>query len=163
MALKGRVEHPVSAGGVVYRRVDGATQREGGPRANGGIEVVLCGRRRAGTWSLPKGTPDQGESLEHTALREVREETGLEVVIEEPLGTIEYWFLRPPNGVRCHKTVHYYLMASQGGALELHDPEFDDVQWFPLHEGLQAMTHANEAEVVRRAQAALARGEVPRG
>ena len=155
MAMKKQIEYPVSAGGVVYR------QAEGGP--NGGLEVVLCGRRQAGTWSLPKGTPGQEETLEQTALREVQEETGLEVVIEESLGTIDYWFHRPPDRVRCHKTVHYYLMAPRGGSLELHDPEFDDVEWFPVREGLQAMTYANEAEVVRRAQAALARGGVPRG
>ena len=60
----------VSAGGVVYRR---------GPR---GIEVVLCGRTEDGVWGLPKGTPSPGESLEQAAVREVTEETGLQVAIE---------------------------------------------------------------------------------
>ena len=72
--VRRRVERPVSAGGVVYRVVDGK------------IEAVLCGRIDTGRWSLPKGTPDPGETLERTALREVREETGLEVAIEAPIG-----------------------------------------------------------------------------
>ena len=78
---KRRVERHVSAGGVVYRLT------------NGEIEAVLCGRSDPLRWSLPKGTPDKGESLEETALREVREETGLEVVIEAALGNINYWFV----------------------------------------------------------------------
>ena len=144
MALKRQVQHPVSAGGVVYRRADDRT------------EVVLCGRHQTGTWSLPKGTPDQGESLEQTALREVQEETGLMVEIEESLGSINYWFVLPTDGIRCHKTVHFYLMAARGGSTTLHDPEFDEARWFPVEEGLRVMTFPNESEVVRRALAALA-------
>ena len=153
---RSRVETLTSAGGVVYRRV------------NGRIEAVLCGRTlpssrgksgaTAGalnteeyTWNLAKGTPDPGETLEETALREVREETGLEVDIAAPLGTIEYWFHRREFNVRYHKTVHFYLMVPVGGGIELHDPEFDVVQWFPSEEALQAMTYANEVDVMWRA------------
>ena len=157
---KRRVETLVSAGGVVYRRVDGH------------VEAVLCGLEYAaassrgttasgkgnGTsgakrirWSLAKGTPDPGESLEETALREVREETGLEVEIDAPLGYIDYWFVGREPDVRYHKTVHFYLMAPVGGDIELHDPEFDVVQWFSSDEALSVMAYANEVEVLRRA------------
>src|SRR5438309_9184579 len=44
-------------------------------------------------WALPKGTPDSGESIEETALRETREETGIQVEIESPLGSISYFFV----------------------------------------------------------------------
>ena len=67
-----KVETLVSAGGVVYRQVDGQ------------IDTVLCGRSIPVHWSLAKGTPDEGETLEETALREVREETGLEVTLDSP-------------------------------------------------------------------------------
>ena len=146
-----RVRNAVSAGGVVYRR------------SQEGLEIVLCGRSGPGTWSLPKGTPDAGETIEETALREVNEETGLRVALEEPLGNISYWFTQASDDVRYHKTVHFYLMAERGGSVDLHDPEFDTVRWFSAQEGLKVMTHANEATVVRRALDALAERDLARG
>ena len=140
-----RVERPVSAGGVVF-------QRNGDSMA-----VVLCGRIRPRQWCLPKGTPEPGESLEATALREVREETGLEVRIVADLGHIEYWFSQ--DGVRYHKRVYYYLMEPIGGDTNLHDPEFDEVHWFPLDQTTDVMTHETEAEVVARARRAVLEGD----
>lgn len=157
------MENLVSAGGVVWRQVDGQ------------IEAVLCGltlRSKAGgaeakqaldnsgienfRWSLAKGTPDPGETLEETALREVREETGLEVEIDSPLGVIDYWFVGREPGIRFHKTVHYYLMNPIGGGFELHDPEFDVVQWFTSQKALEILAYANETEVLRRALKVIA-------
>ncbi len=140
------VANPVSAGGVVYRRTD-----------EGNIEVVLCGRHRPYQWALPKGTPDQGETIQETALREVREETGLDVHILAELGHIEYWFSR--DGVRHHKRVYHYLMEPVGGDFAQHDPEFDVVQWFRDDEALEVMTHRNEAQVVERARRAVLKAE----
>ncbi|HZQ35263.1 MAG TPA: NUDIX hydrolase [Dehalococcoidia bacterium] len=138
-----RIEDAVSAGGIVYRRTEG------------GIEVVLCGRMPQGIWGLPKGTPIPGETLEQTALREVREETGLEVRIDRKVGEIEYWFSRVEQGVRFHKRVHHYLMVPTGGNTADHDHEYDVVQWFSLWDAEHALTYANEAEILRRAAAML--------
>ena len=132
-----RTENHFSAGGVVYRVEDGR------------VDLALCGRIDSGTWSLPKGTPDEGESVEETALREVREETGLEVVIDEPLGQIEYWFTKPDAKV--HKRVQFYLMAARGGSTDDHDPEFDIVSWFPAQDAVRRMTYATEADLARKA------------
>ena len=156
---KTRVETLVSAGGVVYR------QREGR------IETVLCGwitsnadregnsigggKSAAPTenvrWSLAKGTPDEGETMEETAVREVREETGLEVQMQEPISSITYWFADRENAVRYHKTVHFYLMVPVGGDVELHDPEFDVVRWFTIDEALKVLIYPNETAVMRQA------------
>jgi 8-oxo-dGTP pyrophosphatase MutT (NUDIX family) len=140
-----RVEQLVSAGGIVYRRRAGP-----GPAD---VEIVLCGRTSPLQWSLPKGTPNPGESLEQTALREVREETGLEVRIVAPLGHIEYWFTK--DRVRHHKRVYHYLMEPVGGATHLHDVEFDVVDWFPIDQASRVITYKNEAEVVQRARRAV--------
>lgn len=134
-------ERLVSAGGVVYRRRDDHT------------EVLLCGRREPRQWCLPKGTPEPGESREETALREVREETGLDARIIAPLGTIEYWFHL--GGARYHKTVYHYLMEPVGGSTDRHDPEFDAVEWFTADKADRVMAHQNEMDVVRRACEAL--------
>ena len=89
--------------------------------------------------------------MEETALREVREETGLEVEIDSPLGSIEYWFVGREQDIRYHKTVHFYLMVPVGGDLAFHDPEFDVVRWFPLDEALGNLAYVNEVDVLRRA------------
>ena len=140
---RGPLERHVSAGGVVYRDNQGE------------IEVVLCGRTTPTLWGLPKGTPDPGESVEQTAIREVNEETGLEVDIQQPLGSIHYWFQR--DGVRIDKTVHFYLMRARGGSPENHDPEFDIVSWFPAETALRTLTHASEARIVRKAMELIPR------
>lgn len=126
-----------SCGGVVYRGTPGA------------LEVCLVGRVESGIWALPKGTPRKGESREETALRETREETGLEARILEPIDHITYWFVL--RNTRVSKTVYYYLMVPVGGDPSLHDPEYDRVEWFPVSEALKVMTYPNEAEIVRRA------------
>jgi 8-oxo-dGTP pyrophosphatase MutT (NUDIX family) len=140
-----RFQHAVSAGGVVYRKMDNS------------VQIALCGRTCLGTWNLPKGTPDKGETLEQTALREAREETGLQVQLQESLGSITYWFTVPSEDVRYRKEVHFYLMEERGGSVGLHDPEFDVVRWFPVQEALSSLTHANEGDVLRRALDTLVR------
>ncbi len=132
-----KVERPVSAGGVVYRM------------QSGDIEILLCGHEESKSWRLPKGTPEPGETWEQTALREVTEETGLEVAIEEKLPSIQYWFRA--GDIRNHKTVHFYLMRPTGGSIDNHDPEFDMVHWFKAEDANEALTFKSEASVVVKA------------
>ena len=132
-----RTARATSAGGVVHRTVDGR------------LQVILLHRRSPRLWALPKGTPDSGETTEETALRETREETGLEVEIEAPLHSIRYYFVR--GTTRFHKTVHFFLMRPVGGALDQHDAEFDEVRWLDLAEALALMSHATERSVVEEA------------
>ena len=135
----------VSAGGVVFR------QR--GPA----IEIVLVSRREERLWALPKGTPEPGESLEETALREVCEETGLEVTIAAPLGLVRYSF-SSRAGTPVRKVVHYYLMEAVGGSIEHHDEEFDDVAWYDLHEAQRRLTHTNQLHILDEAAELIAAG-----
>jgi 8-oxo-dGTP pyrophosphatase MutT (NUDIX family) len=115
-------------------------------------EICLGGRRRDRstiTWTLPKGTPSDGESIDQTALREVAEETGLRVRIVASVGAIEYFFTQ--DGTRIHKTVHFFLMESTGGSLDAHDHEFDAVRWVPLDEARSLMTFPTERRIVEQA------------
>jgi 8-oxo-dGTP pyrophosphatase MutT (NUDIX family) len=114
--------------------------------------LVVGMRRRsrdAVTWTLPKGTPDPGETVEQTALREVAEETGLEVRIVEPLPSIEYVFVQ--DGTRIHKTVHYFLMEPTGGDLARHDAEFERVRWIAFDEAGGILSFPTERELVATA------------
>jgi len=133
-----------SAGGIVVRH------------DSDGSWLVVGARRRerdGRTWTLPKGTPHPGETREETALREVAEETGLQVRITGPLDSIEYWFVQ--SGTRIHKTVHYFLMEPTGGDLALHDHEFDEVRWLRFADAPATLTFETERALVARAGAVL--------
>ncbi len=130
----------ISAGGVVYRR-------EGGR-----IEIVLASRRtRRGelAWGLAKGGIEADESLETAAVREVREETGLEAEIESSLGETRYFYVW--ENVRIRKTVHFFLMRHVGGDIDDRDDEMEEIRWFPLDRALKRAAYRGEREVLGRA------------
>src|SRR3954465_15462899 len=87
-----------SAGGVAFRTRKAIT------------EVALISVRPSGRWQLPKGIIDEGESPEEAAVREVREEAGIETEVLRPLETVEYWYVAQRGGqrVRYHKFVHFF-------------------------------------------------------
>jgi 8-oxo-dGTP pyrophosphatase MutT (NUDIX family) len=134
-----RTVRDVSAGGVVLRERDGR------------VEVALVGRGQPLRWGLPKGGLQARETLDRAAVREVQEETGLQVELLAPIGDIVYWF--NTRGARHHKTVHYFLMRAVGGDVRDHDWENDEAAWFPVDEALRIMVFPNEVEIVRRALA----------
>jgi 8-oxo-dGTP pyrophosphatase MutT (NUDIX family) len=139
----------LSAGGVVCRRSPA-----------GQLEVALIATREGQRWGLPKGLVEEGEALEETALREVREETGLAAEALERLEPIEYWYWWSEDGekVRYHKKVYYFLMAYRGGDVARHDFEVDDVRWFPIEEAIERASFRSERDVL---QQVIDRGGLP--
>ncbi len=145
-----------SAGGVVLRP---------NPDKNGKLTVALCHRRAESLWALPKGTPEEGESVADTAAREVAEETGLQVETGPAIDDTYYSFFRTAgetlgelpfaddSTVRIDKTVHWYLMTYIGGNTSDHDHEYDVVAWIDIKEASQRLTHRNEARVLEKAVA----------
>jgi len=126
-----------SAGGIVIRFEGPAAQFVAGRRKR---------ERDGATWTLPKGTPIAGETLEETALREVGEETGLKVRIVSPLDAIKYTFVQ--RGKRIHKTVHYFVMEPIGGSLDQHDREFEEVRWVSFDEAPVLLSFETERSLV---------------
>ena len=143
----------VSAGGLV---VD--------DRPDGRWVLLISRRSAAGAlqWTLPKGGLEEGEDRASAALREVLEETGLACDIVDELGTIDHWFVWRPDEVRYHKFVHYYVMRNRGDEPSPRDDEAEDVEWFPLAEALERLTHANERQLVRAAGVATDGSTPPR-
>ena len=139
----------ISAGGLLYRQ---------GER---GVDVVLAGRRRPNgemVWGIPKGHVEAGESARETAVREVREETGMMGEIEAELGDIEYTYVARgsgPRGRRISKQVHFFLMRTLGGRFDDRDAEMDAVRWFPIQGAESVMAYENERTLVRRARALI--------
>ena len=129
---KTRNEH--SSGGAVI------SIRDGKPH------VALIATRGKTRWGLPKGAVSEGETSEQAALREVREETGLEAEILRSLDTIEYFFRAGDTLIK--KRVDFYLMRYVAGELEPQLSEVDDVQWFELSEALQRASFDSERKLL---------------
>ncbi len=119
------------------------------------LEVCLINPVGRRVWGLPKGGVEPGETPQQAALREIAEETGMSGVVEEELGSIDYWFSARERGGRIHKTVHYFLVRATGGTTDSHDHEVSEARWVPVDDALRLMTYPNEREMVRRAVARL--------
>jgi 8-oxo-dGTP pyrophosphatase MutT (NUDIX family) len=141
-----KVVRQVSAGGVVYRRAPGATE----------VAIVRVGPK--GRWQLPKGIVDEGEKPEETAVREVREEAGVDARITGPLDVIEYWYVgndRDQRRVRFHKFVHLFLLEYTSGDVADHDHEVDEARWVPLTEAPGMLAFESERKAMRQAASLL--------
>jgi 8-oxo-dGTP pyrophosphatase MutT (NUDIX family) len=127
-----------SAGGVVVR--DGAC-------------VVIVPTRRAANGSrvlaLPKGHPEEGESASDAALREVREEAGVEARLVEKLGDVRYWYMR--GGRRIAKVVSFFLLEYLSGEVDDHDREVEHARWLALEDAARELTYKGERDMARRA------------
>jgi 8-oxo-dGTP diphosphatase len=108
----------LAAGGIVIDKETGT------PR------VLLVHRPSYDDWSFPKGKLERGESIEEAALREVREETGLDCRITRKLATLRYRYRRRNEGRLRPKAVHYFLMERVRGAVRVAGEEVDRAEWF---------------------------------
>jgi 8-oxo-dGTP pyrophosphatase MutT (NUDIX family) len=132
---KTRNEH--SSGGAVI------AIRDGKPH------VALIATRGRTRWGLPKGAVSEGETSEAAALREVREETGIEARIVKRLDTIEYFFR--VGDTLIHKSVDFYLMQYVAGELEPQLSEVDDVEWVELSAALRRASFDSERKLLEMA------------
>ena len=111
-------------------------------------------RGKTDVWALPKGHIDPGETEEQAAIREVREETGLRVALDERLGDVEYWFRI--DATRIHKSVAFFLLQWQSGSPMRQTSEIEEVAWVDLERSQDVLTYPGERDMALSAAEALA-------
>jgi len=146
-----------SAGGVVVRPA---------PAAAAGWECVLIvPTRRAADGSsvvaLPKGHPDGDEDPQAAALREIREEAGVDAAVRDELGDVRYWYQR--DGRRIAKVVRFFLCDYRAGDVADHDHEVERAWWASLPEAAATLTYEGEREMVASALHRLEATDPPPG
>jgi len=122
--------------------------------------VVIVPTRRASDGSrvlaLPKGHPDGSESPAQAALREVREEAGVEAEVVDSLGEVRYWYQR--DGRRIAKVVEFFRLRYISGDVDDHDHEVEHARWLSASEAAETLTYAGERDMVREALLRMQRG-----
>ena len=141
------MEREFSAGGVLVRTIRGRT-----------MVAAIRPRGKDRVWALPKGHIDAGESAAETAMREVREETGVEGRLVEKLGDVRYVYTASwegRKGERIFKVVSFFLLRAAGGRIgELDDAmrvEVAEARWLPLDEAPQLLTYDGERKMAAKA------------
>lgn len=143
---RARAKEEVSAGGVVFR----AAADEGGARPR-----FLIIRDSYKNWGFPKGHVEQGERPEDAAVREVREETGVDgLTVRGAIETIDWYFRF--RGRLIHKVCHFYLMETER---EDTNPQRSEgitaCRWEQFEEAVRLVSYANARDVLRHAQILL--------
>ncbi|HEY3135574.1 MAG TPA: NUDIX hydrolase [Blastocatellia bacterium] len=137
----------ISAGGVAFRKKDGQ------------IEVALISVGEDNRWQLPKGLVNKGESTEAAAVREVREETGIETEVVERIDKVEYWYFWKEEGkrVRYHKFVYFYLLRYKSGDVADHDREVNEARWVEIDGAVKMLAFDSEKKIVKEAMELIQR------
>lgn len=131
--------YKLSAGGVMYRH------------SPDGIEVTLIAHKNGSVWAFPKGTVKKGETIEHAALREVKEETGMNGKAIRFIGNTGYWFNVTADNTKCRKTVRYFLLEYVSGDPLEYSDEVSDVKWFSISEATETLTFRSDIEILKMA------------
>lgn len=131
----------ISAGGVAFRQT------------GAGVEVAIVAVNPSRRWQLPKGIIDAGETPEIAAVREVREEAGIETALLELIEKVEYWYVgnHKSERVRFHKFVYFYLLKYLGGDVSDHDHEIAEARWVKVDEAIEMLAFKSEKDVVSKA------------
>ena len=115
------------------------------------IELLLIKHRFGGHWSFPKGHVESGETEVQTALREVKEETGLSIQLEEGFRECVEYFPKP----YIKKQVVYFLGRSLGDEARRQEEEISELRWVPLADAQRMVTFSNDKNLLKEARKRL--------
>lgn len=123
-----------SAGGIVF---------------NDQNQVLLTKHSQNHHWSFPKGLIDLGQTPEQAALREVKEEGGVEAEILGKVGYSKYVYTL--NNEKIFKIVTYYLMKYVSGDPKDHDWEMEEADWYEPEVALKQLTFSQDKDLLKKA------------
>lgn len=128
-------------------------------RTDGGWQLAVITPRGRLAVALPKGHIDPGETAEQAALREVREETGVQGKLIQKLGDVKYVYRF--RGRTIFKEVGFFLVEYEAGQIDVLDAkmrvEVDKAFWIDLSQAHARLSYAGEREMAKKALEALLR------
>lgn len=123
-----------SAGGIVF---------------NDAGQVLVTQHSQNKHWSFPKGLVDPGQTTQEAALREVREEGGVETEIVDKVGYSKYVYTF--NNEKIFKVVTYFLMQYVSGNIKDHDFEVEESGWYTPDEALKQLSFSQDKVLLKKA------------
>ncbi len=133
------MKHEKSCGALVYRVQDNNT------------ELLLIKHRLGGHWSFPKGHVEPGESERQTALREVKEETGLDIELKSGFRESVQYCPRP----NLRKKVVYFIGEALTSDVRRQEEEIIDTMWVPISAAEEVVTYENDKNLIQKAKTYL--------
>ncbi|KKR70144.1 MAG: AP4A hydrolase [Candidatus Roizmanbacteria bacterium GW2011_GWB1_40_7] len=133
-----------SAGGIIYKKARSASSGQDE------IFILVSQHSQHHGWVFPKGLIDEKENKEQAALREVKEEVGVDGKIIRALNPVTYWFVM--EGEKIRKTVYYFIMEYAGGDIAKHDHEMEKVEWLPIEKVEERLTYKSDKIVWQEAK-----------
>lgn len=131
--------HEKSCGAIVYRK------------SHGNIEILLIKHVNSGHWSFPKGHVEAGETEEETALREIKEETGIDVIIDSTFRETVTYFPRKDT----QKVVVYFLAKAKNFEYVPQEEEIAQIKWVDIGYATSVLTYENDKTIVNKAKLAI--------
>ncbi len=125
----------ISAGGVIFNNKN----------------QVLVLQRKNGNWVLPKGHIEKGENIEETAIREVKEETGIKAKIITYIGEINYHAHATESHPEEDKKVFWFLMEALSSDIKVEEKIFIQGKFLSVEDAIDILTFPLEKEILKKA------------